>query len=163
MDNPYEKTENDAGEYEYPKYEIIFEDVEALDLTGNDEIDNALAEINVVPNPYLAYSTYETSQFSNVVKITNLPAECTVTIYSVDGRFIRQYRRNESGARQAPPRANPPFEVAQVVPDIEWDIRNFAGIPVASGVYLIHVDAPGLGERVIKWFGVNRKFDPTGL
>ncbi|MCB9272064.1 MAG: hypothetical protein H6561_21240 [Lewinellaceae bacterium] len=51
----------------------------------------------------------------------------------------------------------------QIVPDLEWDIKNSKGIPVASGVYLIHVDAPGLGSRVLKWFGVQRKFDPTGL
>ena len=46
---------------------------------------------------------------------------------------------------------------------IEWDLKNNKGIPIASGVYLIHIDAEGLGERVIKWFGVNRKFDPSGL
>ena len=126
-------------------------------MANEDEINEALAAINVVPNPYYAYSTYEVSQFSNVVKITNLPAECDVTIFSIDGRFIRQYQRNEVGIINSPPRSNPPFDQGQILPDLEWDIRNHAGIPVASGVYLIHVDAPGLGERVIKWFGVSRK------
>jgi hypothetical protein len=98
-----------------------------------------------------------------VVKITNLPAHCTVTIYSLDGRFIRQYTRNEVGKPNSPPRANPPVAVNQIVPDIEWNLKNTAGIPVASGIYLIHVEAPGLGERVIKWFGVGRQFDPSGL
>ena len=60
-------------------------------------------------------------------------------------------------------RNNPPVLQTQVTPAIEWDLKNAKGIPIASGVYLIHIDAPGLGERVIKWFGVNRKFDPTGL
>ena len=128
-----------------------------------DELDEALAEINVVPNPYMAYSDYETSSFSNTVKITNLPAQCVVTIYSLDGRFIRQYTRNEVGKPNSPPRTLPPVAVNQIVPDIEWNLKNFAGIPIASGVYLIHVDAPGLGERVIKWFGVSRQFDPSGL
>ena len=102
-------------------------------------------------------------QFNNIVKITNLPAECDVTIFSIDGRFIRQYKRNEVGVLQQPPRANPPFTQGQILPDLEWNLRNYAGIPVASGVYIIHVDAPGLGERTIKWFGVQRKFDPSGL
>jgi len=30
-------------------------------------------------------------------------------------------------------------------------------------VYLIHVDAPGVGQRTLKWFGTNRQFDPSGL
>lgn len=163
VDNPYAMTEDGMGYYEYPKYRIIFEGYESVPVSTDSEINEALAKINVVPNPYYAYSAYETSQFTNIVKITNLPAECTVTIYSIDGRFIRQYKRNEQGITQSPPRANPPFDQTQIVPDLEWDIRNHAGIPVASGVYIIHVDAPGLGERIIKWFGVNRKFDPSGL
>jgi hypothetical protein len=97
------------------------------------------------------------------VKITNLPAQCVVTIYSIDGRFIRQYTRNEVGKPNSPPRSAPPVAVNQIIPDLEWNLKNFAGIPIASGVYLIHVDAPGLGERVIKWFGVSRQFDPSGL
>ena len=33
------------------------------------------------------------------------------------------------------------------------------GIPIASGLYIIHVDAPGIGEKVIKWFGTMRPID----
>ena len=162
VDNPYEVSEDDFGIKSYPKYRILFDGTEATPLE-NGQINEALAAINVVPNPYYAYSSYEVSQFNNVVKITNLPAECDVTIFSIDGRFIRQYQRNETGVIQRPPRANPPFDQSQILPDLEWDLRNHAGIPIASGVYLIHVDAPGIGERIIKWFGVSRKFDPSGL
>jgi hypothetical protein len=83
----------------------------------------------------------------------------------LDGRFIRQYTRNEVGKPNSPPRTSPPVAVNQIVPDLEWNLKNFAGIPIASGVYLIYVDASesGLGERVIKWFGVSRQFDPSGL
>ncbi|HHB79928.1 MAG TPA: hypothetical protein ENK85_11905, partial [Saprospiraceae bacterium] len=120
--------------------------------------ETALDEVNVVPNPYYGYSYYERSQFTNIVKISNLPAKCTVTIYSLDGKFIRKFDRDEA----------PSVDVEtgltrQITPDIEWDLKNASGIPVASGVYLIHIDAPGLGERVIKWFGMNRQFDPSGL
>ena len=54
-------------------------------------------------------------------------------------------------------------EYKQIAPDLEWDMKNSKGIPIASGVYLIHVNAEGIGETTIKWFNVNRKFDPTGL
>ena len=51
----------------------------------------------------------------------------------------------------------------QVLPNLEWDLKNAKGIPVASGVYLIHVAAEGIGERTLKWFGINRKFDPAAF
>lgn len=162
VDNPYEKAPGNGEHASYPAYRLEFNGVAAEEPTQTDLV-NALSEINVVPNPYLAYSDYETSSFSNTVKITNLPAQCVVTIYSLDGRFIRQYTRNEVGKPNSPPRTLPPVAVNQIVPDLEWNMKNFAGIPIASGVYLIHVDAPGIGERVIKWFGVSRQFDPSGL
>ncbi len=162
VDNPYQKATGNGQFADYPAYRIKFEGVTAADKEG-EELNEALADINVVPNPYLAYSEYETSSFDNTVKITNLPAECTVTIYSLDGRFIRQYKRNEEEQPNSPPRSNPPVSARQIKPDLEWNLQNFAGIPIASGVYLIHVNAPGIGERVIKWFGVNRQFDPSGL
>ena len=30
---------------------------------------------------------------------------------------------------------------------------------IAGGVYIIHVDVPGIGEKVLKWFGVMRPID----
>ncbi|HUR32052.1 MAG TPA: hypothetical protein VMZ69_11525, partial [Saprospiraceae bacterium] len=162
VDNPYQLHVGNGQYNSIPTYRMEFKGVSANELTP-DQINLALADINVVPNPYLAYSEYETSSFSNTVKITNLPAQCVVTIYSLDGRFIRQYTRNEEGKPNSPPRTLPPIAVNQIVPDLEWNLKNYAGIPIASGVYLIHVDAPGLGERVIKWFGVSRQFDPSGL
>jgi len=161
VDNPYQMAAG-VPDYEgHPAYHFEFEGVMSEELVA-EEYPEALANINVVPNPYYAYSEYETSQFSNTVKITNLPNECDVTIYSLDGKFIRQYKRNESGQIQLD-RTNPPIASTEVVPDLEWNLKNDKGIPVASGVYLIHVNAPRLGERIIKWFGIARKFDPTGL
>lgn len=144
----------------YPTYRFRIEGRQAneLDAVG---IESALDMINVVPNPYYGFARYEDSQFETIVKITNLPARCVVTIYSLEGQFIRQYNRDERGA--VPPGLNRAIDQAQFAPALEWDLRNFKGIPIASGVYLIHVAAPGLGERTLKWFGVNRQFDPSGL
>lgn len=143
-----------------PAYRIKINGLQptALDAVG---VENAMDAINVVPNPYYGYSSYEISQFTNTVKITNLPDKCTVTIYSMDGKFIKQYVRNESPMVKSG--SNPGTRLKQTVPDLEWDMRNNKNIPIASGVYLIHVNAGDLGERVIKWFGVNRQFDPSGL
>jgi hypothetical protein len=51
----------------------------------------------------------------------------------------------------------------QILPDLEWDMKNSSGIPIAAGIYLIHIDSDQLGQRTLKWFGINRKFDPSGL
>ena len=144
----------------HPAYRLTFEEVAPTDLTA-EQVETALDSINVVPNPYYAFSEYEDDQFDNIVKITNLPARATVTIYSLDGKFIRQYERDE--VPQMPEGTNRAITTQQINPDLEWDLKNAKGIPIASGVYLIHVNAPGLGERTLKWFGIRRQFDPTGL
>ncbi|MEO5674322.1 MAG: hypothetical protein ABIQ74_06720, partial [Chitinophagales bacterium] len=102
----------------------------------------ALDTINVVPNPYYAYSAYEQSQLDNRIKITNLPQKCTITIYSLDGRLVRKISRDDAS-----------------VTSVDWDLKNDAGVPIASGLYIIHIDAPGLGEKTLKWFGVLRPSD----
>ena len=162
VDNSY-KVEPGTDDFNgYPTYRFKFEGVEAEELVEEVNINEALDMINVVPNPYYGYSAFETSQFTNTVKITNLPAKCVVKIFTIDGKFVKQYNRNEVGISQAD-RTNPGIAMTQIAPDLEWDIKNSKGIPVASGVYLIHIEAEGMGERVIKWFGVGRQFDPSGL
>lgn len=160
VNNPYKVAQGTGDFNGYPTYRFKIENKQAnaLDAAG---IDNALNTINVVPNPYYGFSDYEISQFVNTVKITNLPAKCKVTIFTLDGKFIRQYTRDEVGA--APIGSNRGIQTTQILPDLEWDLKNNKGIPIASGVYLIHVEAEGLGERTLKWFGINRKFDPSGL
>ena len=170
VNNPYgesrkyttEKEKNCETDGDQPVYEFEFKGTESKQLASQEDYVGALANVNVVPNPYYAYSAYETSQFTNVVKITNLPAKAIVTIYSIDGSFIRQYNRDERGAILSG--NNRPTSTSQVYPDLEWDMKNFKDIPVASGVYLIHIEAPEYGEeRTLKWFGISRKFDPSGL
>lgn len=158
--NPY-AVRIGTGEFNgYPTYRFKIEGKQAAALT-EPEVETALDMINVVPNPYYGYSNYETSAFETTVKISNLPAKCVISIYTLDGKFIRQYVRDEIGA--VPIGNNRALSRAQISPDLEWDLKNSKGIPIASGVYLIHVSAEGLGERTIKWFGVSRKFDPSGL
>jgi hypothetical protein len=102
---------------------------------------DALELINVVPNPYYAYSGYETSQLENKIKFTNLPEKCTIRIYTVSGTLIRKLTKDSPQT------------------SLDWDLNNQAGIPIASGLYIIHVDVPNVGERILKWFGVIRPLD----
>lgn len=144
-----------------PKFVFNLSGVESSEKAGDTEISEAMQNIRAVPNPYYAYSAYERNQFDNQIKITNLPNKATVTIYSLDGKFIRQYRRDESPMSKG---ADKPVQTRQAFPDLSWDLKNDKGVPVASGVYLIHVVDTVTGEeKVIKWFGVGRRFDPSSL
>lgn len=103
--------------------------------------ESALDLIRAVPNPYYAHSGYERTQLDNIVKIINLPDDCTVRIYTVNGILVREFKKSSP------------------ITSLDWDLKNHKQIPVASGVYLIHVEAPGIGEKVIKWFGTVRQLD----
>jgi len=46
---------------------------------------------------------------------------------------------------------------------VEWDLTNTEAIPIASGVYIIHVEIPGVGEKILKWFGTMRKVDLNNI
>jgi hypothetical protein len=123
-----------------PLYNFSTDDVAP---TMSQEIGvEALDQIKVVPNPYYAYSEYEQTRLQYLVKIINLPQTCTVNIFTVNGTLVRTFRKDDA-----------------TVTSIDWDLKNQDNITVASGLYIIHVEVPGIGEKVIKWFGVLRPID----
>jgi hypothetical protein len=138
-----------------PAYEWVIEGAEA-ESVNKDGYPELLSAIDVVPNPYYGLSYYENNEFATTVKITNLPAMATVNIYTLDGKFIRRFDRNETGILQTN-RQNSAIRTTQIIPNLEWDLKNERGNAVASGIYLIHVEVPGVGSRTLKWFGVQRQ------
>jgi hypothetical protein len=113
----------------------------ATQIGSQDMLEEALDLINVVPNPYYAFSEYERNKLDNRIKITNLPEKCQIRIYSSNGKLIRNIKKDSPLTFQ------------------DWDLTNHAGIPVASGIYLIHVEVPNVGERVLKAFIAMRMVD----
>ena len=111
-------------------------------LNDSTKTESDLNLVTVVPNPYYAYDSFEGNALINKVKIVNLPNKCVVSIYTLSGTKVRQFRKDNEE------------------PSIEWDLTNFASTPVASGFYLIHVkDLTSGGERTIKFFGAMRQVD----
>jgi hypothetical protein len=130
----------------------------------NDLAVEALDQIRVVPNPYYAYSNYEKSNLDNRVKITNLPESCTVSIYNLSGTLIKRYKKGEIVKNHAALNAATVSVANDVVittwdGSLDWDLKNTVNVPIASGVYIIHVEVPGVGEKIVKWFGVMRPID----
>jgi hypothetical protein len=122
-----------------------------------DKMSSDLDLVNVVPNPYYGYDDYERNQLDNRVKIVNLPLKSTVTIFNISGTMIRQFVVDKSGITE--PRGSTADVNTDSKTSIDWDLKNFAGIPISGGIYLIHVKADGIGERTLKWFGIMRPTD----
>jgi hypothetical protein len=142
VERPYARYETSSKLNDgYPRYNFSLKELAS---TVNNEVllkDSALAMINVVPNPYYAYSGYEVNQLDNRVKIINLPEQCQISIYTVNGVLIRKFLKADPSS------------------SLDWDLKNQAGIPIAGGIYLIHVNVPNVGERVLKWMGMVRPID----
>ena len=119
---------------------FVFDTAEFAFLTDNAETaEEALDRIGVVPNPYMGVSSYESNNLDRVVRFINLPDQATIRIYTVAGTLIRTLQKD------GPSRS------------LDWDLNTHNNLPVASGMYLIHVDVPGVGEKVLKFGVVNRK------
>ena len=126
-----------------PVYKFNTNDIVATK-GDNDVAKDAMELINVVPNPYYGYSEYENNQLDNRIKITNLPQISTISIYTVSGTLVRKLKKDDT------------------MTSIDWDLKNNFGIPIASGLYIIHVSTEINGEKkekIIKWFGTLRPID----
>ena len=98
--------------------------------------------VTVVPNPYYAFSSYEENALTHKVKIANLPNKCVVTIYTVNGVKIRQFKKDSNET------------------SIDWDLTNHANTPIASGFYIIHVKDNTTGnEKTVKFYAAMRQVD----
>lgn len=133
-----------TGHASFPYYTFSTSDLIPTKLSDTSNRNRLLDKINAVPNPYYGYSGYEANRFDTKVRIVNLPAQVTIHIYSLDGSLVRTITKNDPNTSY-----------------VDWDIRNTAGLPVASGMYLMHVNATGIGEKIIRWFGATRPLDVT--
>ena len=98
-----------------------------------------LEDIGIVPNPYKGASSYEVGQFTDEVRFTNLPDVATIRVFTLNGTLIKTINKQSPG-----------------VATIPWNLTTDHNLPIASGMYLIHVEVPGVGSHTIK-FGVVKK------
>ncbi len=135
----YFRTNSTPVNNDNPKYMFSTNDLFAE--VSKDAGKDKMEMINIVPNPYYAFSAYENNPIENKVKITNLPYKCDISIYTLDGQLVRRIKKDDDGT------------------SVTWDLKNQARVPIASGMYIIHVDGGELGEKVLKWMGIMRELD----
>jgi hypothetical protein len=139
VQSPFEKANPMVNEGN-PLYEFSLEGL-APDTSNLSIAKSALDDIRVVPNPYYGSSAYEDGQLDNIVKITNLPDRCEINIFQTNGTLVRNIVKDSKQ------------------PAIEWDLKNDFNVPIASGIYIIHIDAGEAGQKVVKWMGTLRPVD----
>ncbi len=96
---------------------------------------DAMARVNVFPNPYMGVNRLETSSTNRFMRFTNLPDNSKIRIFNLAGHLVRTL----SGAQGD-----------QQGQDMDWDLQNEKQLPVASGIYVAYVEMPGVGTKNLK-------------
>ena len=119
----------------------IFRFVAKKGFIDNDQARVDLDKIKVVPNPYLANALWEQKNpFSSgrgprSIHFTHLPNNCTIRIFTVNGELVKQIE-HESNLYDG---------------TAEWDLLTLDNLSISYGVYIYHIDAPGIGVKVGKF------------
>ena len=109
----------------------------AAPILGND--------IKVVPNPYIASSIYNETEYRRQIRFTNLPKNCKVTIYTVSGEEVVSFDK---------PGVNNHAECGdEFSGSCFWDMRTINNQEVAPGLYIFTVEDTSEGNE-------NNKFVP---
>ncbi|MGE5315102.1 MAG: hypothetical protein ACM3Q4_10440 [Acidobacteriota bacterium] len=102
---------------------------------------DSLSRISVVPNPYIASASWErrtlysSGRGDRKIDFIHLPRQCTVRIYTVAGALVKTLHKDSGPTDGA----------------LSWDLISDDGMEVAYGLYIYHVDAPGIGEHIGKF------------
>ncbi len=98
--------------------------------TVNEVAD--ITKINVFPNPYFGFNKLEADKYTRWVRFTHLPQTATIRIFNLAGILVRTLVKSD----------NTQFA--------DWDLMNEHQLPVAAGMYIAHIDCPGLGTKILK-------------
>ena len=107
-------------------------------IDDKDLMKTQLDQIKVYPNPYFAHNKAEANPLQRFVRITHLPSKAKIKIFTLAGELVKAINYDSSVP------TSKPSNIA------EWDLRNESGLPVASGIYFIHVEIDGVGSKVLK-------------
>lgn len=102
---------------------------------GSNEVavsQNDLDKIRVVPNPFYGFNELQTSNTNRFITFRRLPKKCSIKIFSLSGTLIRNIEKDSDES------------------SLNWDLKNFNDIPVASGMFIALIEAPGIGNKTIK-------------
>ena len=97
--------------------------------------------VAVVPNPYVGAAKWEPQRLTSSgrgerrIYFIHLPREATIRIYTISGYHVNTIYHNLANYDGQEP----------------WDLTNKEGLDVAPGVYIYHVESPGLPDKIDKF------------
>jgi len=109
---------------------------------NNQEAVSKLDNIYVVPNPYVGTNDIEPTnklpgqnRGERRIYFENLPMDCTIRIFTLSGELVTtiEHQSGMDNGREF------------------WNLLNRDGFSVSYGLYIAHIDAPGVGEKLIKF------------
>lgn len=117
-------------------------DVYRFKVIGNDmqnQVDaSVLDSIFVAPDPYIVVNPLESRNTSlpgrgeKRIDFRNLPQECTIRIYTISGRHVKTIQHQGSNSQSI----------------ASWNLHTEDDLEISYGVYIYHVEAPGIGEKI---------------
>ena len=100
-----------------------------------------LDKIAVVPNPYVGAASWEPANLFRAgrgerrIFFVHLPVQCTIRIYTVSGNHIKTIEHDATIDNGQEP----------------WNLVSKDGMDISYGLYIFHVDAKGIGEKIGKF------------
>ena len=103
-----------------------------------DKAKTELDNVAVVPNPYVGSARWEPSRQTTSgradrrIYFIHLPQKATIRIYTLSGDHVitLEHDSNMLDGKES------------------WDLLSKSGLDIAPGVYIYHVESPGLGEKI---------------
>ena len=99
-----------------------------------------MQKIKVVPNPYYATTAFEgqntftSGRGPREIQFRNLPQNCIIRIFTISGELVKTIDHSS----------------ALNYGTGKWDLLTKDNLTAAYGIYVYHIEAPGVGERIGK-------------
>ncbi len=110
-------------------------------LIDADQAKKDMEKIKVVPNPYVASAQWEaknpyaSGRGPRSLHFTHLPSKCTIRIFTINGELVDVIEHD-----------SPLNDGSEV-----WKMLTKDNLNVAYGIYVYHVTAPGVGDKIGKF------------
>jgi hypothetical protein len=94
----------------------------------------------VVPNPYLGMASFEQAPYAQTgrgdrrIEFRGLPVDAIVRIYTITGELVQTLHHNTGFQNY-----------------IAWNLRSKDNLEIAPGLYIYHVEAPGVDDYIDKF------------
>lgn len=120
--------------------EDIYEFTTLAPYIDTQKAKNDMKKIKVVPNPYYATTAFEgqntftSGRGPREIQFRNLPQQCVIRIYTISGELVESIEHISSinyGTGK-------------------WDLLTKDNLTVAYGIYVYHIEAKGIGEKIGK-------------